>query len=137
LAKRGPSICKLGRQLAKLDSVPTEPAELDALSGVGPYAAHAVAVFAYGRDLPLVDWVIARVLRRYFGLPSDKRPNADAELWDLAGRLAAKGRARDLWFGTLDLAAEVCRPTPKCSECPLTSRCVYFAAGVSSVRHPR
>ena len=52
-------------------------------------------VFAGGRDLPLVDWVVARVLRRYFGLANDRRPNADPELWDLAEQLARPaGRAR-------------------------------------------
>jgi len=80
------------------------------------------------RNLPVVDWVIARVLRRYFGLPNGRRPNADPELWALAASLAGRGRARDLWLGTLDFAAAVCKPRPLCPECPLRAECAFYAA---------
>lgn len=126
LAKRAPLLKRLGRALASRKSVPLDPSALEELPAVGPYSAHAVPIFAANADLPLVDWVIARVLRRYFGIRSSKRPNVDVELWDLACRLAAKGRARILWLGTLDLAAEVCKPRPRCPICPLKSSCCYF-----------
>ena len=126
LAKRAPILKDLGRALAERGSVPTEPKELSRLPGVGPYAAHAVPVFTKGRNLPVVDWVIARVLRRYFGLGSDRRPNADRELWDLAAELAGRGKARELWLGTLDFAAAVCKPRPLCPTCPLGSTCAYY-----------
>lgn len=127
LAKRAPGLKRLGAALAEVGGVPTDPQALEALPGVGPYAAHAVPVFALGKDLPLVDWVIARVLRRYFGLPKGGRPNADDGLWELAGALARKGRARELWLGTLDFAAAVCRPRPACPECPLRESCAFFS----------
>jgi A/G-specific adenine glycosylase len=127
LAKRAPMLKRLGLTLAETGSVPTEPADLLALHGVGPYAAHAVPVFALGASLPLVDWVIARVLRRYFGLTTDRRPNADPDLWTLAEDLAGPGRARELWLGTLDFAAAVCKARPLCQTCPLRSSCSYFA----------
>lgn len=126
LAKRADSLVRLGRELAALGEVPAEPGRLRRLPGVGPYAAHAVPVFANGRNLPLVDWVIARVLRRYFGLPNGKRPNADPQLWELAERLASRGQARKLWLATLDLAATVCTPRPHCSECPLGAKCAFY-----------
>jgi A/G-specific adenine glycosylase len=126
LAKRAPRLKQLGRELKEIGGVPVEPSELVKLPGVGPYAAHSVPVFALGRDLPVVDWVIARVLRRYFGLPFGKRPNADKELWRLAGRLAAAGKARELWLGTLDFAAAVCKPRPLCPSCPLRKGCAFY-----------
>jgi A/G-specific adenine glycosylase len=126
LAKRAPTLQALGRALVESERVPTTPEELQRLPGIGLYGAHAVPIFALGRNLPLVDWVIARVLRRYFGLPEGRRPNADPELWALASRLAAKGRARELWLGVLDFAAAVCRPVPRCGECRLRSSCRYF-----------
>lgn len=132
LAKRAPILKQLGRTLADLEAVPTAPEELARLPGVGPYASHSVPVFASGEDLPLVDWVIARVLRRYFGLPEGRRPNADRELWQLAARLAERGRARELWLGTLDFAAAVCRPRPLCGECPLNPTCRYYRARVEA-----
>lgn len=127
LTKRAPILKELGRALQQLDEVPSDPNELMKLPGVGPYASHAVPVFADGRDLPLVDWVIARVLRRYLGLPKRRRPNADRELWRIASTLARRGLAGRLWLGTLDFASAVCRPTPRCPECPLRSSCCYAA----------
>jgi A/G-specific adenine glycosylase len=126
LEKRASTLKRLGAAIADLGGVPPGPDDLERLPGIGPYAAHAVPVFAGGQDLPVVDWVIARVLRRYFGMPNAKRPNADRELWTLAGRLARRGRSRELWLGTLDFAAAVCRPRPRCEECPLARLgCVY------------
>jgi len=125
LRKRAPLLKALGRALGELDKVPLEPQLLLKLPGVGPYAAHSVPVFAADRSLPVVDWVIARVLRRYFGLPEGRRPNTDPELWELATRLARRGRARELWLGTLDFGAAICRPRPLCSVCPLASSCRY------------
>jgi A/G-specific adenine glycosylase len=128
LSKRAPLLVRLGRELARRGSVPADPDELLTLPGVGPYVAHAVPVFADGRNLPVVDWVIARVLRRYFGLPGDRRPNADPDLWRLAAELARPGKARELWLGTLDFASAVCRPKPLCGACPLRSSCRYAAS---------
>ncbi|HXF73989.1 MAG TPA: A/G-specific adenine glycosylase [Actinomycetota bacterium] len=125
LAKRADFLVRLGRELSRRGGVPGDPEELAALPGVGPYVAHAVAVFADGRRLPLVDWVIARVLRRYFGLPGGRRPNADRELWSLAAELVRAGRAREVWLATLDLAAAVCKPRPLCPLCPLGSECTF------------
>jgi A/G-specific adenine glycosylase len=129
LVKRARMLKALGAALVELGRVPQEPEELLRLPGVGPYAAHSVPVFAAGRDLPVVDWVIARVLCRYFGLPSGKRPNTDGQLWELAAQLAAKGKARELWLGTLDFAAAVCKPHPLCERCPLQSDCSYYQGG--------
>lgn len=123
LPKRAPILQQLGQAIAERGDVPRTPAELDPLPGVGRYGAHAVPVFALHRNLPLVDWVIARVLRRYFGLADGGRPNTDAELWDRAEQLARRRRARELWLGVLDFADAVCKPRPRCGECPLRRSC--------------
>lgn len=128
LVKRAEMLQRLGRALAEAGGVPTRPEVLITFPGVGRYAAHSVQVYARRRNLPVVDWVVARVLRRYFGLPEDRRPNVDEPLWDLATRLATLGRARDLWFATFDLAAAVCKPRPLCGECPLRATCVFATA---------
>lgn len=126
LAKRAPLLKRLGRALTELGDVPSTAARLEDLPGVGPYTAHAVPVFASGANMPVVDWVIARVLRRYLGLPGERRPNADNDLWRVASELAEMGRARDLWLGTLDFAASVCKPRPLCGHCPLSNECHYY-----------
>lgn len=127
LTKRAPILKQLGIALVGRGHVRPEPDELLSLPGIGPYAAHAVPVFGFGRNLPVVDWVIARVLRRYFGLAAAGRPNTDRDLWALAERLVRPGRAHELWLGTLDFAAAVCRPRPLCGECPLNKTCAYFS----------
>ena len=43
-------------------TLPAEPNELQALPGVGPYTAHAVATFAYEKRSAPVDTNVARVL---------------------------------------------------------------------------
>ena len=125
LRKRSPVLRRLGEELAALGRIPSDPGELEALPGVGPYTAHAVPVFASNANLPLVDWVIARVLRRYFGLESTRRPNHDGDLWELAREIVRLGRAREVWVGTLDLAAAVCVRRPACGVCPLRRTCAY------------
>jgi A/G-specific adenine glycosylase len=124
LAHRAHTIKALGHALAEAGRVPSSPQKLLGLPGVGPYTAHAVPIFAKSRNLPLVDWVIARVVRRYFGLSTEKRPNQDADLWDRAREMASSGRARAMWLGTLDFAASVCKPRPLCESCPLNTTCV-------------
>ena len=125
LRKRAGVLERLAQALVDLGAVPVKPEQLASLPGVGPYAAHAVPIFSRNRNLPLVDWVIARVLRRYFGLAHGRRPNSDTELWTLATVVAKAGRAREVWLGTLDLAAGVCKRRPLCSECPLRRDCSY------------
>ena len=123
LIKRASMIKQVAQEIASRGGVPLDPNTLAALPGIGPYGAHAIPVFADGQDLPLVDWVIARVLRRYFGLPGERRPNADPDLWDVAADLASRGNARSLWLGVLDLGAAVCAKRPRCSVCPLEESC--------------
>ncbi len=125
LLKRAIELRKLARELVLIGRMPLTPSELERLPGVGPYVAHAVPVFAARRNLPLVDWVIARVLRRYFGLSGEGRPNADTGLWELSADIARAGRAREVWIGTLDFAAAVCKPRPVCNECSLRDSCCY------------
>ena len=125
LRKRGRMLQSLGKSLVEYGCVPLRPELLIQLPGVGPYTAHAVPIFARNERLPLVDWVIARVLRRYFGLSGRARPNSDSDLWRLSESLVASGRAREVWHGTLDLAAAVCKPNPLCDECPLKTQCSF------------
>ena len=128
LRKRAALLRELGSQLTRLGRVPLRPEALMALPGVGPYTAHAVPILARNRNLPLVDWVIARVLRRYFGIGGTRRPNADRDLWALADTVVESGRAREVWLGTLDLAAAVCKERPLCGECPLSATCKFTQA---------
>src|SRR5476649_1144618 len=63
---RARNLHALSREIVRVrDGVmPSEPAELRELPGIGPYTAGAVASFAFEKSAALVDTNVARVLRR-------------------------------------------------------------------------
>jgi A/G-specific adenine glycosylase len=99
--------------------------ELQQLPGVGRYTAGAVMNFAYGRDAPVLDTNVARVLRRHFGLAAG--PGAHTrELWSLATAVIPKGQGYLINQAFMDLGAIVCRSrAPRCDECPIRRTCSW------------
>ncbi len=104
--------------------VPSDLTALRALPGIGPYTARAVRVFAFERDDGVVETNIARLLARVAGERlTSTRVQASAD--DLVP--AGEGWA---WNQVLiDLGATICRPTPRCGECPVAAACVWHHAG--------
>lgn len=103
------------------------PDELDALlalPGIGPYTARAVLAFAFERDVAVVDTNIARVLARTAGERlTPKRAQAAAD------GLVPRG---DGWAWNqvlMDLGAVLCRPSPRCDECPIARSCSWHVSG--------
>lgn len=107
--------------------VPDEKTELMSLPLVGQYTTNAVMCFAFGKDLPLVDTNVARVVSRVFSLNSKKkRPHEDDKLWEFVGALIPKGKAREFNFAILDFGDSICsKLRPKCAVCPMLSICEY------------
>jgi A/G-specific adenine glycosylase len=104
--------------------LPESPKDLMKLPHVGPYGAGAVTVFALNGRAVMPDVNIGRIGGRYLGLPYAKR----SEIRQVAGRigrLAPQAQERDFYFALLDLSAAVCRPRPKCNQCPLSGTCRY------------
>jgi A/G-specific adenine glycosylase len=106
--------------------VPDELDALLALPGVGPYTARAVLVFAFERDLGLVDTNAGRfVARAGAGRRLDAR-----EAQALADSLVPPGRAWEWGQAVFDLGALVCtRREPACGSCPITGHCAWYGAG--------
>jgi A/G-specific adenine glycosylase len=105
--------------------IPPSREDLLALKGIGPYTAGAVLSFAYGKDAPVLDTNIRRVLRRVF--VGDAARAAEKALWDLAGVLLPRGRAYDFNQALMDLGATVCTARrPRCGVCPLARQCVSY-----------
>ncbi len=103
------------------------PGDLDALlalPGIGPYTARAVLAFAFERDVAVVDTNIARILARTAGerltpkraqrRADDAVPVGQGWVWNQV---------------VMDLGATLCRPTPRCDECPLATSCAWNLAG--------
>ena len=104
--------------------LPSDIDHLQKLPGVGPYTAHAVACFAFGKRVPLVDVNIHRVLSRYFRRMSTTTSlRSEKEMWELATTILP--RDAYTWNQALmDLGATVCTAKrPRCTDCPLTSTC--------------
>lgn len=106
--------------------LPSDPAVLSSLPGVGPYAAGAIAAFAFDRPVPTVDANIARVLARLANvkLPVDS-PAGNRAIWALAASLLPeKGGGRLHTSALMELGALVCLPKkPQCLVCPVQAHC--------------
>jgi A/G-specific adenine glycosylase len=107
--------------------LPRDTAELEALPGIGPYTAGAVASVAFGARAAAVDVNIRRVLARSI---DGKSGVSDSRAWVLA-RLALppRGDAGDWNQALMDIGALHCRATPRCDACPLRRVCRAFNSG--------
>jgi A/G-specific adenine glycosylase len=104
--------------------VPADLEALLALPGIGPYTARAVLAFAHERDVAVVDTNIARVLARAGGERlAARRAQATADALVPAGQGWSWNQVM------MDLGATVCRPAPRCVECPLRTSCRWHLAG--------
>lgn len=112
--------------------VPSDVDALLALPGVGPYTARAVAAFAYGIRVPVVDVNVRRVLARAVrgvGEPGPARTHAELALMESL-LPADPPRARLTNAGAMELGQTVCTArTPDCARCPIADACAWRAAG--------
>jgi A/G-specific adenine glycosylase len=105
--------------------LPGEVETLQALPGVGPYTARAVASLAFGRPVAAVDTNVRRVLTRLVGAPL-----APKELQALADGLVPDADPGTWTHATMELGATVCRPArPACPGCPVRRWCASAAPG--------
>lgn len=108
--------------------VPDDIDELLALPGIGDYTARAVACFAYGKNVPVVDTNVRRVVSRMergeaLGVPGKK------EIEEVA-KLLPEDDGPEFSAGLMELGALVCTSkAPKCRVCPLSDACAWLAAG--------
>jgi A/G-specific adenine glycosylase len=120
--------------------VPADVDELLALPGVGPYTARAVAAFAYGVRVPVVDTNVRRVLAR--AVDGQGEPGPPAATRDLAAMSAVlpsdHAEAQLFNAGAMELGALVCTArSPRCEDCPLASSCAWRALGYPAYEGPR
>ena len=95
---------------------------LQALPGVGPYAARAIASIAYDARVPALDGNQMRVLSRCFAVERVLKTPFDLEA-EAVGCLSAE-RPGDYNQALMDLGARICTPKrPKCLICPLSPVC--------------
>jgi len=113
-------------------AVPTTPEELATLPGIGPYTAAAVAAFAFGCRVVVLDTNIRRLLARAVtgqALPppsprAAERRLAEALLPETAGDSVIWNQAA-MEFGALVCTAR----SPGCADCPVADDCAWRAHG--------
>jgi A/G-specific adenine glycosylase len=124
---RARNLHALARTVSDDVGLPSDPAALQELPGIGAYTAGAVASFAYERRAALVDTNVARVLRRVFAPHLDPGTSrGQRTLWAIAEAVLPR-RGRDAWThnqAIMELGALVCTArVARCPECPVRTVC--------------
>jgi A/G-specific adenine glycosylase len=121
-------------------ALPTQVAELETLPGVGAYTARAVAAFAFGHRVPVVDTNVRRVVARAVdgrgaaGPPATTRDHAAVD----ALLPADPPTAARMSIALMELGALVCvAGAPRCTDCPIARQCAWRNAGSPPYAGPR
>lgn len=117
---------------------PTNSLQLAQLPGIGPSTAAAIAAFAWGERVSILDGNVRRVLIRFHALDIDPSPQASqkqlqalADAWLHASPPTLDMRAYTQ--GLMDLGATLCtRSKPACHACPLADDCLARARGLQN-----
>lgn len=119
------------------DTVPEDVDTLLTLPGVGGYTARAIACFAYGQSVPVVDTNVRRVVARaVHGLADAGAPSATRDHADVSALLPGDRTAPRFSVALMELGATVCTArAPRCGLCPLDS-CAWRHAGYPPPQGP-
>jgi A/G-specific adenine glycosylase len=107
------------------DSVPSSVEALRQLPGVGEYTSAAVASFAFGERVAVVDTNVGRVLARAVA----NRTLRVFEARTLAAEMLPPTNVAAFNQAMLDLGAQFCRALPRCEVCPLAPHCAWRREG--------
>ena len=107
-------------------SFPSTFEELQKLPGIGKYTAAAIASFAFGEAVPVVDGNVYRVLSRLFGIQTDiSSPGAYREFFAIAKEMMPEDSAGDFNQALMEFGATHCTPkNPLCLTCTFASCCI-------------
>lgn len=98
---------------------PEDISALQALPGIGPSTAAAIASLAFGHPVAIFDGNVKRVLSRYF--------MTEHQLMEHATSCLSLSRCADYSQAIMDLGALCCRPKqPDCHACPIQTSCLAY-----------
>ncbi|MBA3249376.1 MAG: A/G-specific adenine glycosylase [Geodermatophilaceae bacterium] len=121
-------------------AVPADVQTLLALPGIGEYTARAVAAFAFGRRVPVVDANVRRVVARAVAGHADPGPPSTRRDLTYVEALLPNDDATAARFSValMELGALVCTArSPACGGCPIAERCAWQRAGRPAYDGPR
>jgi A/G-specific adenine glycosylase len=102
------------------------------MKGIGVYTAAAIASFAFGERVAVVDGNVYRVLARVFGIEEDITTTAARKTFAwLAARLIESANDPATYNQSImEFGAIQCTPvSPDCLLCPLQQECVAYLTG--------
>lgn len=119
------------------DAVPSDVETLLTLPGIGTYTARAVACFAYGQRVPVVDTNVRRVVARVVHGKADAAASSSPrDLADVDALLPNDDEAPRFSVALMELGAMVCTArSPRCGICPLGA-CAWRSAGFPAATGP-
>jgi A/G-specific adenine glycosylase len=110
--------------------IPSDPAALRRLPGIGRYTAGAIGSIAFHQPLPVVDGNIRRVLARLFGI---RKQVPEQFYWFQAETFLPEARTADFNQAFMELGALVCVPRiPLCGKCPANGFCAARLKGMEN-----
>ena len=141
VVREGPLAWGDSREVSDAPLLPSEPADLRKLPGIGAYTAGAVATFAFEKRAALVDTNVARVLTRVFARKlHPKRARDQKAIWAIAEATLPR-TGRDSWThnqALMELGALVCTArVARCEICPVRSVCATYDAETTGARPSR
>ena len=113
------------------DVVPADVETLESLPGIGTYTARAVAAFAHGQRVPVVDTNVRRVVARAVLGRADAGAAASRDLADTEALLPDDtADAATMSAALMELGATICvARTPRCADCPVSDACAWQRLG--------
>jgi A/G-specific adenine glycosylase len=121
--RRAMNLQRAAKQVAELYEgvLPNDMKALRGLPGVGEYTAAALACFALGQEVAVIDTNVRRVLGRVFYGPEGA---PEKELAGIAQQALPVGESWSWNQALMDLGATVCTARrPTCLLCPVRSDC--------------
>lgn len=114
---------------------PATAAGLLALKGIGPYAAAAIASFAYGEPVAVLDTNVYRVAARLNGFAEplqSPRLREVVQIW--LGQVFDPTAPARFNQAIMDFGALQCLPRlPQCRSCPLAQQCRAYREGATEL----
>lgn len=117
------------RAVQALGGFPRTVEALQALPGIGPYTAAAIAAIAFDQPVTPADGNVERVLSRLWRIEA-ALPAGKPVFRAAAARFDGAKRPGDFIQALMDLGATICTPrAPACALCPWIEPCGARAAG--------
>ena len=91
-------------------SVPQDVEELDALPGIGPYTARAIATFAFNQPHVFIETNIRSVYLHFF-FSENKEAVSDSQLLPLIEKTLDKNNPRQWYYALMDYGSELKKVT--------------------------